>query len=193
MSSTICFNLDQSKILSSGNGLKFNLVLFTEDNSFTFSMGEIDKIISQKVMNVERKVRWALRIKVSVSPLPDDKILDWSKLKQMTFWSAFKMKNKCHVGKKTLWEKKKLLVTSNFSFSHNVFYSFISLCVKMRHCVVMGLLSTTSFPFLMTLLETGFRKDCGNQYFLLFFIVSLSLKNKFQFLSRINFVVCKCF
>ena len=85
MSSTICFNLDQSKILSSGNGLKFNLVLFTEDNSFTFSMGEIDKIISQKVMNVERKVRWALRIKVSVSPLPDDKILDWSKLKQMTF------------------------------------------------------------------------------------------------------------
>ena len=24
---------------------------------------------------------------------------------------------------KTLWEKKKLLITSNFSFSHNVFYS----------------------------------------------------------------------
>ena len=26
-----------------------------------------------------------------------------------------------HKGKKTLWEKEKLLVTSNFSFSHNVF------------------------------------------------------------------------
>ena len=25
---------------------------------------------------------------------------------------------------KTLWEKKKLLVTSNFSFSHSVFYLF---------------------------------------------------------------------
>ena len=25
---------------------------------------------------------------------------------------------------KTLWEKEKLLVTSNFSFSHNVFYPF---------------------------------------------------------------------
>ena len=25
---------------------------------------------------------------------------------------------------KTLWEKKKLLVTSNFSFSHSVFYPF---------------------------------------------------------------------
>ena len=28
---------------------------------------------------------------------------------------------------KTLWEKEKLLVTSNFSFSHNVFYPFIEL------------------------------------------------------------------
>ena len=37
------------------------------------------------------------------------------------------MKNKCHIGKKTLWEKEKLLVTSNFSFSHNVFHSYIPL------------------------------------------------------------------
>ena len=29
---------------------------------------------------------------------------------------------------KTLWEKKKLLVMSNFSFSHNVFYPFGELC-----------------------------------------------------------------
>ena len=36
------------------------------------------------------------------------------------------MKNKCHIGKKTLGEKEKLLVTSNFSFSHNVFHSYIS-------------------------------------------------------------------
>ena len=31
--------------------------------------------------------------------LPDDKILDWSKLKQIAdaILSAFKMKNKCHI------------------------------------------------------------------------------------------------
>ena len=29
---------------------------------------------------------------------------------------------------KTVWEKKKLLVTSNFFFSHNVFHSIIKLC-----------------------------------------------------------------
>ena len=28
---------------------------------------------------------------------------------------------------KTLWEKEKLLVTSNFSFSHNVFNSYLLL------------------------------------------------------------------
>ena len=49
------------------------------------------------------------------------------------------MKNKCHIGYKILWGKKKLLVTSDFTFSHNVFYSYIYLkCVKMRYCVVMG-------------------------------------------------------
>ena len=37
------------------------------------------------------------------------------------------MKNKCRKGGKTLWENEKLLVTSNFSFSHNVFHRYISL------------------------------------------------------------------
>ena len=37
------------------------------------------------------------------------------------------MKKKCQIGWKTLREKEKLLVTSNFSFSHNVFHSYISL------------------------------------------------------------------
>ena len=37
------------------------------------------------------------------------------------------MKNKYNRGWKTLREKEKLLVTSNFSFSHNVFHSYISL------------------------------------------------------------------
>ena len=37
------------------------------------------------------------------------------------------MKNKCDIGWKTLCEKEKLLVTSNFSFSHNAFHSYIPL------------------------------------------------------------------
>ena len=35
------------------------------------------------------------------------------------------MKSKWHIGKKT--EKEKLLVTSNFSFSHDVLHSYVSL------------------------------------------------------------------
>ena len=37
------------------------------------------------------------------------------------------MKNKCRIGWKTSWEKEKLLVTNNFSFSHDIFHSYISL------------------------------------------------------------------
>ena len=37
------------------------------------------------------------------------------------------MRNKYHIVWKTLLEKEKLLVTSNFSFSRNVFHCYISL------------------------------------------------------------------
>ena len=39
---------------------------------------------------------------------------------------------------KTLWEKEKLLVTSNFSFSHSVFKRIVSRGVKRCYCVGMG-------------------------------------------------------
>ena len=60
------------------------------------------------------------------NPLPDDKILDWNKL-QKAFYSAFQMKNTSHIVRKTLREKKKLLVTTNFSFSLNVFHCYVFL------------------------------------------------------------------
>ena len=38
---------------------------------------------------------------------------------------------------KTLWEKKKLLVTSNFSFSHSIFYPFKELsCIFIKSIIV---------------------------------------------------------
>ena len=53
----------------------------------------------------------------------------------MTFQSEFKMKNKYHIGWKTFWEKEKLLVTMNFSLSHNVFHSYISyVCHNAAFC-----------------------------------------------------------
>ena len=73
-----------------------------------------------------------------INPLPDDKILDWSKWKQIAekCYSAFKIENKYHKGWTTLWEEDKLLVTSNFSFSYNVFHSYIYLlCQNAVLCV----------------------------------------------------------
>ena len=64
-----------------------------------------------------------------VNLLQDNNILDWSKLKEIAddILKCTKVKNKCNRALKTLREKEKLLVTSNFSFSHNVFHSYISL------------------------------------------------------------------
>ena len=44
----------------------------------------------------------------------------------MTISYLTKMAESFPYGKKTLWEKEKLLVTSNFSFSHCVFKRFVS-------------------------------------------------------------------
>ena len=42
---------------------------------------------------------------------------------------------------KTPWEKEKLLIMSNFSFSHSVFYSFRELSIKLK--IVIGKLSVS--------------------------------------------------
>ena len=60
MSSAICFNLDQSKILSPGNGLK-----------------DLDWYLVTVAV-----ITFFYNIFYLINPLPDDKILDRSKLKQ---------------------------------------------------------------------------------------------------------------
>ena len=57
----------------------------------------------------------------------DVRLIQLKKILQTTFYSTFEMKNKSYIGYKTLWENVKLLLTSNFSFSRNVFHSYISL------------------------------------------------------------------
>ena len=60
---------------------------------------------------------------ISFNPLPDDIILDRSKLKQSAD-DSFKFdesSRKFSKGIETLWVKEKLLIMSNFSFSHSVF------------------------------------------------------------------------
>ena len=59
---------------------------------------------------------------------PNDKILDWSKLKAFADdkLNVAKMTNSPLIKQKTLWVKEKMLVTSTFSFSHNVFKILLS-------------------------------------------------------------------
>ena len=63
----------------------------------------------------------------SVNSLPNDKILKQPKLKAFADEKINVTKN-CNLFwemQKTLWEKQKMLVTSIFSFSHNVFKVFL--------------------------------------------------------------------
>ena len=78
MSYVICFSLDQSKILSSGNGL-------TLSQTTNFRHFQTERLCRRQFLNL------------------------------------MKMAESSPSGQKTLWEKEKLLVTSNFSFSHSVF------------------------------------------------------------------------
>ena len=64
----------------------------------------------------------------SFNPLPDDKfktLPNWKSL-QTTISNLMKMAESYPNGLKTLREKEKLLVTSNFSFSHSVFKRLVS-------------------------------------------------------------------
>ena len=59
----------------------------------------------------------------------------------MTISDLMKMVESSLEGKKTLWEKEKLLVTSNFSFFHRVFRRLVlhySIQVKTRVCLGKG-------------------------------------------------------
>ena len=63
------------------------------------------------------------------NPLPDDKIVDWSKLKQIADDNLKFEENGRKLFKpveNTVGKKENLLVTSNFSFSHSVFKGFVS-------------------------------------------------------------------
>ena len=96
MSSAICFNLDQSNILSSGNGLIHMRIIYNK------------KLKSQNHTSLFR-LTWADSVCRGINPFPNNSLL-------LRVCSASLLK--------TLWEKEKLLATSNFSFFLSVFYPF---------------------------------------------------------------------
>ena len=76
---------------------------FQKLSSFCFARQRVDEM-SANALNLDKPKSLS-----SVNPF----------LHNDTFWSPLET-----VFLKTLWEKEKLLVTSNFSFSHSVFYLF---------------------------------------------------------------------
>ena len=74
------------------------------------------------------------------------------------------------IEKKTLWEKDKLLVTSNFSFSHNVFKSCLLFMHQNEYLWSKGLKMAEMAEYVLDRVENidGKVENAGNQHFLLF-------------------------
>ena len=82
---------------------------------------------------------------------------------------------------KTLWEKKKLLITSNFFFSHNVFYS-----IRKLYCHLSIFL--TSYLYLVLnwkSLKLALRCKALSKYSKLHFTSSLSHIHSISFTGRV--------
>ena len=101
-------------------------------------------------------------------------------------------------------EKEKVLATSTFSFSHNVFnpikdknHNFKYFNFVVCKC---SSLFTTQSRLLTALYKKSFKnivgkgENAGNQHFFSFsHNVFYPFQNKFQVFSHIYFVVCRCF
>ena len=76
--------------------------------------------------------------KYLLNSLPNDKILDQSKFKAFVDdkINVTKILKSVQGREETLWGKEKILVTSIFFFSHNVFKRFLFRVVKSLGCVV---------------------------------------------------------
>ena len=99
MSSAICFNLDQSKRLSSGNGLTHSKVLW-QDKLSDVIVRSLNSLLKVENVNLSKFKAFA------------DGFTDVAQIMQFIF---DKIEN--------MWENEKTLDISIFFFSHNVFWT----------------------------------------------------------------------
>ena len=110
MSSAICFNLDQTKMLSSGNWLTIS--------SFEYQF---------QTYNLKYFCSAILQRKVISNSIPNNKNLDMTKLKAFADdkLNIARIMISLYDGVENTMGKGKMLVTSIFSFYHGVFQNFL--------------------------------------------------------------------
>ena len=111
-------------------------------------------------------------LQTTINPFPNEKFLtlpNWKSL-QTTISNLMKMAESSLKVLKTLLEKEKLLVTSNFSFSQSVFKRLVLQTHKNQGLFGKGLNIAKMMIFLFDRAENTMGKEVntGNQHFLLF-------------------------
>ena len=96
-----------------------------------------EKILMTLIFSYSSNIFYPMKDKFNIQPITRRQVFDSSKLKKFADDNFKFDKNgrKLSNRVKTLWEKEKLLVTSNFSFSHSVFKRLVSQgCQKVSLC-----------------------------------------------------------
>ena len=106
---------------------------------------------------------------LTLNPFPNNKILDWSKLNECADVNFKFDENdgKFPKWEETMWEKEKLLVASNFSFSHSAFKRLVLQTHKNQGLFGKGL---TLHQIILTFNHPKMEafENIGFQHFLLF-------------------------
>ena len=106
-----------------------------------------------------------LYYKTHFNPFPNDKfktLPNW-KGKQTTSSNLMKLAESYPNGQKTLWEKEKLLDTSNFSFSHSVFKRLVRQTRKNKGLFGKGVNPFPNKPLFLLSGVQVFWKYCGKR------------------------------
>ena len=87
------------------------------------------KVLKSTIMCIQWKKKKPRGIIIIVNSLPDNKFLDRSKLKQIAedFLKCILNENKYQYRVENIVRKAEIACYKQFSFSHNVFHSYISL------------------------------------------------------------------
>ena len=130
LSSANAFNLDQSKNLSFGKDVKREIVISAV---FNLSSANAFNLVTSKILSFGKGLNVGYKLICLYFyyryPLVSSSIFSILIMVSLCPLNPFPNKpwflRGCSASfLKTLWEKEKLLETSNFSFSHSVFYLF---------------------------------------------------------------------
>ena len=113
----LCFH-EPSRMMSKYQTIKCNILAYTKAETTFFCM-QLEYKISKLCHKINKKI--FQEHDLTLSQTTKFKLFQTERACRRQFKICLKWQKILQMGRKTLWEKEKLLITRNFSFSHSVF------------------------------------------------------------------------